>query len=108
MRFFVTFSWRILDRQSLAEIHPQGAPAEVEQALRFIGQKLRRDFVEAPTRIDHDAGFAQERELFGNNVRSVARLRSQFGNHERAAIGQLAQDGPTAKVECAEHRFQWD
>lgn len=46
-----------------AGVHPESAPVEVEDALRFIGDELRGDLEEAAARIDDDAGFAQDGEL---------------------------------------------
>jgi hypothetical protein len=68
-------SWRVdLARQLLlnADIHPQGAPAEVEEALRFVGDELRDDLEEADARVDDDAGFAQDGELLGDDGRPPA------------------------------------
>jgi len=45
------------------DIHPQSAPAEIEEALRFVGHELRGDLEEAAARVDDDAGSAQDGEL---------------------------------------------
>ena len=54
--------------RGLARVHPQHAPAEVEETLGFVGEELRGDFVEAVARGDQAAGLAQDGHLLGNDV----------------------------------------
>jgi hypothetical protein len=85
-----------------ADIHAESAPAEVEEALRFVGDELRGDLEEAAAGIDDDAGFAlataspsvlrTEGELLGDNGGTPAGPPGNLGDHERAAVGQLTQD----------------
>ena len=44
-------------------VHSEQAPAEVEEAIGFVGEELGSDFEEAAARVDDDAGFAQDGEL---------------------------------------------
>lgn len=90
-----------------ADIHPQGAPAEVEEALRLIGDELRGDLEETAARVDDDAGFAQDGELLGDHGGAPAGPPGDLGDHERAAVGQLAQDVPAGgSADAGENGFQ--
>jgi len=90
-----------------ADVHPESAPAEVEETLRLIGDELRGDLEEAAARVDDDAGFAQDGELLGNDGGAPAGPLRDLGDHERAAVGQLAQDVPASgAADAGENGFQ--
>lgn len=78
------------------DVHPESAPAEVEEALRFVGDESRGDLEKAAAGVDDDAGFAQDGELLGDDGGAPASSPGDLGDHERAAIGQLAHDVPAS------------
>jgi hypothetical protein len=69
------------------DIKTQQAVAEVQHAFGFIGNELRRDFVEFAARRDDDAGAAETGDLVGDAVPGQATAFGDFLGQERAAVG---------------------
>lgn len=70
-----------------ADVHPQDAPAEVDQAFGFVGDELGLELVEAVATGADDPGLAQNAELFGGGIRRLARALGQLQNHQLLPAG---------------------
>lgn len=89
-----------------SDVHPERAPAEVEEAVGFVGEELGGDLEEAAARIDDDAGFAQNSELLGDDVGVPTGVLRQLGDHERTPISELVENVPAAgAADDTEHGF---
>lgn len=84
--------------QSGADIHPQEAVAEVDNAIGFVRYKLGSEAVKAVAALDGNTGLAQDGHVLGGGVEGLADAFGELGDHELLATGQLAQEIPPGGI----------
>ena len=75
-------------------VEPEEAPAQIDQALRWVGDELRREPVKAIAADGDDPGVAEDGDLLPGGVCVLADAFGNLGDHELLPGGELGQDAP--------------
>src|SRR3954465_13937126 len=73
----------------LPDVHPEQAPAKIQEAVLLIGDELRGDLVKAVAALDHDAGLPEHGQVFGDDVEGAVRAFGELAYHVLIGSQQL-------------------